>query len=387
MKEKRTYLRWGITAFVTAAAFAVFYDTVFRNGVLLLFLQKLGSILTPIICGFVMFYLLLPIVRAVERLLARLAKTPKPWFRAVAIVLTWLLVVLLFYGFFSILLPSLIDSVRQLADNAEGYYHTVVAWVNRQVKSNPEVAAWAIETVQNYYNDLLSWVTDTWLPQAQQALIAVTGGIVSVLTFLKDFLVGIVISVYLLATPERFAAQIKTLFARIFPPKTYARLAVEGRTVDRVFSGFVRGKLLDSLIIGVLCFLFSLLFRFPYAPLISVIVGVTNIIPFFGPFLGAIPSAFLILLIDPMKSLYFVLFILVLQQIDGNVIGPRILGDSTGLPGFWVIVAILLGGGFFGIAGMFLGVPVFACIYRSIAFFCRPRKAEAPAEVPEPKKK
>ena len=139
--------------------------------------------------------------------------------------------------------------------------------------------------------------------------------------------------------------------------------AVRGfRRVDYIFSGFVRGKLLDSLIIGILCFIGCSILNMPYTPLISVVVGVTNVIPFFGPFLGAIPSALLILLVSPLQCLYFVLFILLLQQLDGNVIGPKILGGSTGISSLWVIIAILIGGGFGGVLGMFLGVPIFACL-------------------------
>ena len=146
--------------------------------------------------------------------------------------------------------------------------------------------------------------------------------------------------------------------------------------VDDIFSGFVRGKLLDSLIIGILCFICCSILKFPYTPLVSVIVGVTNIIPFFGPFLGAIPSTFLILLVSPMKALYFVIFVLALQQLDGNVIGPKLLGDRTGLPSLWVIIAILVGGGFFGLPGMFFGVPVCACLYSAATFLIEARLRE-----------
>lgn len=142
---------------------------------------------------------------------------------------------------------------------------------------------------------------------------------------------------------------------------------------DAIFSGFVRGKLLDSLIIGILCFIGCSILNFPYTPLVSVIVGVTNVIPFFGPFLGAIPSTFLILLVSPLKALYFVLFVLALQQLDGNVIGPKILGDKTGLSSLWVIIAILVGGSFFGIPGMFFGVPVCACFYSAVNFLVESR--------------
>ena len=141
--------------------------------------------------------------------------------------------------------------------------------------------------------------------------------------------------------------------------------------VDSIFAGFVRGKLLDSIIIGVMCFVGCSILKFPYTPLVSVIVGVTNVIPFFGPFLGAIPSTFLILLVSPMQALYFVLFVLLLQQLDGNIIGPKILGDKTGLSSLWVIIAILVGGSFFGLAGMFFGVPVCACLYSFASFLTR----------------
>ena len=160
-------------------------------------------------------------------------------------------------------------------------------------------------------------------------------------------------------------------------PEEKADAVMRGtRKVNSIFSGFVRGKLLDSLIIGILCFICCSLLKMPYTPLVSVVVGVTNVIPFFGPFLGAIPSFFLILLVDPIKSLYFLLFVLALQQLDGNFIGPKILGDSTGLPSLWVIIAILVGGSFFGVAGMFFGVPVCACLYNLVAFLVNRRLAE-----------
>lgn len=138
--------------------------------------------------------------------------------------------------------------------------------------------------------------------------------------------------------------------------------------VNKTFGKFINGKLIDSLVIGVLCFIFMSIVNWPYAMLISVIVGVTNIIPFFGPFIGAIPSALLILMVDPLTCLYFLIFILILQQLDGNVIGPKILGGSTGLPSFWIMFAILVGGGMFGFAGMILGIPVFACVYAYTAY-------------------
>ena len=223
-------------------------------------------------------------------------------------------------------------------------------------------------TIASYWNELRGWFTGTFLPQAQQTLMLLTSGVVSVLVFFKNFFVGVIVSIYLLALKERFALGARRLLYSYVSEKTYRHTLRAFKKADTIFSGFVRGKLLDSLIIGALCFLGATLLKLPYTPLVSVIVGITNIIPFFGPFIGAIPSAFLILLVSPAKCLYFIVFVIVLQQLDGNFIGPKILGGSTELPSFWVIVAILIGGGFFGVAGMFLGVPVFACLYAAVGY-------------------
>ena len=202
------------------------------------------------------------------------------------------------------------------------------------------------------------------------------------LGFLKNLLVGIIVSVYLLATKERCAAHARKMVYSFFPQENVHWVLRGSRKVDDIFSGFVRGKLLDSLIIGILCFIGCSILDFPYTPLVSVIVGVTNIIPFFGPFLGAIPSTFLILLVSPIKALYFLIFVLALQQLDGNVIGPKILGGTTGLSSLWVIIAILVGGSFFGIPGMFFGVPVCACLYSAVGFLMdvRLRKRNLPLD-------
>ena len=173
----------------------------------------------------------------------------------------------------------------------------------------------------------------------------------------------------IVARKESFAKQSKKILYAILPETPYRRTLRAVAEADRIFSGFVRGKLLDSLIIGILCFICCSIFKFPYTPIISVFVGVTNIIPIFGPFLGAIPSAFLILLVSPKQCLYFILFIIALQQFDGNILGPKILGKSTGISSFWVIVAIVVGGGFGGVLGMFLGVPIFACISSLVNWF------------------
>ena len=206
-------------------------------------------------------------------------------------------------------------------------------------------------------------------------------GVIGIL-FRFDLIVGIIVSIYLMTMKEKSLARCCKAVYALFDEKK-ANAVVHGtRQVDRIFSGFVRGKLLDSLIIGALCFIGGSILKLPYTPLVSVVVGVTNVIPFFGPFLGAIPSAFLILLVSPKQCLIFVIFIVVLQQFDGNILGPKILGDATGISSFWVIVAILVGGGFGGVLGMFIGVPVFACAQELLKYLMdkRLRKRNMPTE-------
>ena len=373
MKNK-TYWHWGLTLALTACAILVFYDTFFQDGVLLLFIKKLFKILTPVIYGFALAYLLAPIVNFFDRSLKSASPRMRSGaVRALSILITWALAALVIYILMSILIPQLYASILLLASNMETYYRTVYAWVTRMLENNPDVANWATGMIREYYKELVSWVTETWIPQAQQTIALVTGGVVSVVIFLKDLLVGVIVSIYLLATKERFGAHSRALLYSVVSEPRYQATLHAVKKMDTIFSGFVRGKLLDSLIIGILCFIVCSILKMPYAPLVSVIVGVTNIIPFFGPFLGAIPSAFLILLVSPLKCLYFIIFILVLQQFDGNILGPKILGNSTNLSSFWVIVAILVGGGFFGVAGMFLGVPLFACVYACVKFWSEKR--------------
>ena len=368
MKKDNHYVAWGLTAVAVVCAVLLFYDIVFRHSIILVYLNKLIAILAPVLYGFAMAYLLTPVVNWFERVIFRHGggHAPAKWMRGVSILLTWLVVIALLYALMRVLLPELYKSVLQLAANGEKYYRTIVNWVQRLLEDNPDFAVWVSNAINEYYQDALTWLSDKLVPQIEVAVQAVTGGVLGVFVFLKNLLIGVIVSAYLLATKENFAAIGCKLTYTAFAEERAAWFIRGVKATNRIFSGFVRGKLLDSLIIGILCFFFSSLFQFPYAPLVSVVVGVTNVIPFFGPFLGAIPSAFLILLDSPIKCLYFIIFILALQQFDGNILGPKILGDSTGISSFWVIVAILVGGGLFGVLGMFLGVPIFACLYAGI---------------------
>ena len=375
MKTNKTYLRLGLTLVASACVVLVFYDTFFQSRVLLDFFDKLMSVLSPVIYGLAFSYLLAPIVDFFGRYIERgFPAARASVVRGLSILLAWLCTIAMVYLMFSILVPELVESVKTLAANFESYYKTVYNWVtalveNETLFSDEVLSDQVLSALNDYYDKLVKWITDTVIPQAQVAIVAVTGGIWSVIIFLKNLLIGMMISVYLLARKEGFARQSKKLLYAILPELPYRRTLRAVAEADRIFSGFVRGKLLDSLIIGIICFICCSIFKFPYTPIISVFVGVTNIIPIFGPFLGAIPSAFLILLVNPRQCLYFILFIIALQQFDGNILGPKILGKSTGISSFWVIVAIVVGGGFGGVLGMFLGVPIFACISSLVNWF------------------
>ena len=393
MKQKGIYGKAALTAILTVCAILIFYDTFFGSRTLIALLKKLLDALTPILLGSLFAYLLSPVINFFDRLLFPAAmdkahaqgKYCASGPRAVSLLITWAIIGLVGYLLLSILLPELYRSVLQLWNNMELYYNTINSWITNLLESNPAVEHFVSDRFAGYYKDLLSLLTEKVLPHTQSLVTAVSGGIVSALSFLMDLIVGIIVSIYLLATKERCAAHARrAIYALTAPRHTPWVFRAVGR-VDEIFSGFVRGKILDSLIIGLICFIGCSLLNFPYTPLVSVIVGVTNVIPFFGPFLGAIPSIFLILLDSPLKAVYFTLFVFALQQVDGNIIGPKILGDATGISSFWVVVAITVGGGFAGVLGMFLGVPIFACLQTLVKYLTdrRLEKRHMPLEACE----
>ena len=393
---KRTqYFKWGLTAFLTVCAVLVFYDTFYQNGVLQRFLSKLASILAPVLYGAAIAYLLTPVMSWLEKAIRagwkklfpkRELKPRSGGLRLASILLTEAVVIFLLYLLMSVLIPQLVDSVTTLLNNAQDYYRKVYDWADGLLDSENEIAVWLAGLITERYTDGMAFLTDKVLPWAQKAVVPLTNGIWSgirgAVGFAFDLIVGIIVSIYLMGMKEKSLARCcKAVYAVL--PEQKADAVMRGtRTADHIFSGFVRGKLLDSLIIGIICFIGCSLMNMPYTPLVSVVVGVTNVIPFFGPFLGAVPSAFLILLVSPKQCLIFVIFIVVLQQFDGNILGPKILGDATGISSFWVIVAILVGGGFGGVLGMFLGVPVFACVQELVKFLMdrRLRRRDMPTE-------
>ena len=241
-----------------------------------------------------------------------------------------------------------------------------INWSYKFLDDNPDIADMVIRFLDTYSEKFLDYINNNIMPQMETLVKQVSLSLISVLKVLWNFIIGMIISIYVLYNKETFAGQGKKLTYAFLSTKTANQFIQDIRFTSDTFIGFISGKIIDSIIIGFICFAGTSILKTPYALLVSVIVGVTNVIPFFGPYLGAIPSAILILMVNPIKCIYFIIFIVILQQIDGNIIGPKILGQSTGLSGFWVIFSITVFGGIMGIPGMIIGVPFFAVIYAMI---------------------
>lgn len=369
------YLHWGVTAFLVIAASMLFYYGIFHMKSLFAGIRSILSIMAPIIYGIAIAYLLSPIVNFLEQkviypLLKKkeitLKKRGKRAVRWVCVLLSLMLLLVVIYTLIMMILPQLIRSIMNIIYSFPFYVQSVERGLNSFMEKGWDLNEEAIDMLNQYTKQAQDYLTTNILPQMQSMLKNISAGIFDILLFLKNFLIGAIVSLYVLADKESFVAKSKMMTYAVLPGRWAQFLIHAMRFTHRTFGGFISGKILDSAIIGVLCYIGTTIMDMPYAVLVSVVIGVTNVIPFFGPYLGAIPCIFLILLMDPIKSLYFAIFILILQQFDGNILGPKILGDSTGLSSFMVIVAIMLGGGFFGIPGMIVGVPVFAVIHAAV---------------------
>lgn len=376
MKENKfwNYICWGVTALsviVLSIAFAFFLS---RFGALKKLAGRITQILMPVIYGAVLAYLLLPVYnrsRSITQVWAASAckkeKTVVSLSKAAATLVSLTFLFVIVAGLFWMVIPQIYASVMGLQETLGENVNNLALWLQKILEDNPSVEQAVIPLYDQLTGRLEEWLTSYLVPNMSTVIGGLSSGLLSVVLALKNILIGVIVMVYLLNIKETLAAQGKKIIYSILPLKTANQGIEEIRFVHRVFGGFITGKLLDSLIIGILCFVLLNAMKMPYVLLVSVIVGVTNVIPFFGPFIGAIPSAFLILLVSPVKCLYFLIFILLLQQFDGNILGPKILGQSTGLPSFWVLFSILLFGGLFGFVGMIIAVPAFAVLYSLIS--------------------
>ncbi|MBQ1324917.1 MAG: AI-2E family transporter [Solobacterium sp.] len=317
----------------------------------------LKSTFMPFLTGGFIAFMLLPLRNRVENIWLYRANLKKEHKRIIAVAVCLIVFLAGIAIVLMLMLPQLIESSSTLVDNMGTYVDTIEELYHRINSSS-----------QN--SPVAEMIFDGLAAASQKASESFTSLLSGLLSYSVHFISGVfrffvavIISVYLLADSERFAAQTKDVIRAMFSPGRTKYIMHVGRLTRQMLNSFVFGKAIDSLIVGLICGVFTFLTRMPYALLLSFIIGLTNLIPVFGPFIGAIPSIFILLFISPWKALEFAVFILILQQIDGNIIGPRILGDSMGLPALWIMFAIMIGGGFFGVPGMFFGVPVFAVIY------------------------
>lgn len=355
----------GVVAFIVLACAILFYFALDNTDKIVKIFYYIKGILAPFIYGLVMAYLLCPIYNWTRR------KTEN-WNRKLsnitAVALSMLVLIGILVGLLWAVIPSVIDSVMSIAQSLPRNTHALMDWVDKRFQDLPQISGpfsrWVNETSDN----LAEWIHHTLQPDYKIVVEGVSGGVLTALIVLKNFLIGIIVCCVFLANKTIFVAQSKKAIFAMMKEENADNFLRGARFTHVTFGAFINGKIIDSFIIGILAFVFMSLFGWPYATLISVIIGMTNIIPFFGPFIGAIPSAVILFTVDPIICLYFLGFILVLQQFDGNILGPKILGGATGIPMFWVMFAILVGGGLFGFIGMVLGIPVFAVIFVYIGY-------------------
>jgi predicted PurR-regulated permease PerM len=263
------------------------------------------------------------------------------------------------------MLPQIFNSIVELVNKSQTYAEICVAWVGDFLDGKDVLEPVVLKWLENFSEYITNWIKTDILPQITTIIAGITGGVISMIKVTVNIALGVVISIYMLYNKETFCAQAKKLVYGFFEAKNANRLMDELSIINKAFGDYVAGTLLDALIIGVTNYIFMLLLGMPYGALISIIVAVTNLIPMFGPFIGAVPSALLLLLENPSQSLIFIIFTIILQQIDGNVIKPRIHSSKTGMSGFWIVFAITVFGGFFGVLGMILGVPIMNVLYGS----------------------
>ena len=354
----KKYTTIAVYAIIVIAVNVIIVTAIFKFDAILDILGKMIQVLMPIIWGLALAFLMNPLMVTTERLYQKVVKKPKrpKVMRAVSVAITAIIFLGIIVGVFAIVVPEFVNSFNNIVDNFSNLIKNAESWLNKVFKNYPQVQKFLNDQISNFGSDL-----SKIQPMLQNILDSAAG----VVNVLYNFVLGFIVSIYLLLGKETHIAQTKKILFAKFRKGTVDKILHFGNDANIVFSGFITGKLIDSLIIGIICFIGLTIIGMPYNVMISVIVGVTNIIPFFGPLIGAVPSALLIFLSDePKMVIWLIIFIFLLQQFDGNILGPKILGGSTGLPAIWVMIALFIGGGLFGFIGMLLGVPTFALIYK-----------------------
>ena len=374
-KFDKKYLYWGLTGFLALAGAILFYYILFHRSNFMGGIDRFITIAMPIIDGFVLAYLFTPILNMLEKKLikplckkAGIAMTPKvkSRIRAGSILATLAVVLLVVYELFALIIPEVVRSIQSIIFQFPIYVNNLSDWALLLLKDNPELEATVDALIDQYSAKAMEFVNTNLLPHVNELLKTVSLSVIGVFKALWNLVIGFIISIYLLGSKEKFAGQAKKIVYAVFDRKAGNELVSNFRFIHSTFIGFIGGKIIDSIIIGIICFVCTSIIGTPYSILVSVIIAVTSVIPFFGPWIGGIPSALLVLMVDPKQALYFGILIIFIQQFDGNILGPKILGDSTGLSSFWVIFSITIFGGFFGVLGMIVGVPIFAVFYAGV---------------------
>lgn len=359
-----------IAMFLAVAACILLYFALLRASQISAAVSTLIGVAKPIIYGLGIAYLLNPIVKLVDKRMLPFLEKKCPNFkkkkqlsRSVGIFLSLLFLLAVVVALLNMMIPELYSSIRDMILNVPSQMNRFVDSLSEMNRDNSTLGT-LLENIMTEATEFLqNWMRTDLMNSVNELMSSLTVGVINILKEILNLLIGLIVSAYVLFSKEKFSRQCKKITYALFKPSSANMLLHLTIKSNEIFGGFIIGKIIDSAIIGVLCFIGLSIMNMPYTLLVSVIVGVTNVIPFFGPYIGAIPSAVLILLADPKMGVYFIIFILALQQFDGNVLGPKILGNSTGLSAFWVVFSILIAGGLFGVPGMILGVPAFAVIY------------------------
>lgn len=363
----KRYLKIGITGAAILASGILCAFVLFKMPVIISVLKGITEILKPFLYGVVFAYLLAPLCNKIEEKLFQIFPKAKTKVRRficfIAIVISLCVAIAVIWLIIMMIIPQVWDSVKKIIQMVPQKLIVVNNWIEHMLENQPELQAYFEEFSSQAESNIDSLLNVDTIQKVQSIINSLSVQLFGVLGVVKNIFLGLLISAYLLGSRKLFGAQAGLILHGVFSDKWAKIIEEEIRYTDKMFNGFLVGKIIDSAIIGLLCFAGTSIMGFEAPAFISVIIGITNIIPFFGPFIGAIPCGLLLLLENPMHCLYFIIFIFVLQQLDGNVIGPKILGNTTGVSSFWVLFAILLFGGMWGVVGMVIGVPLFAVIY------------------------
>lgn len=363
--KNNKFFQVGLITFIVITASLLIGFLLFNFSKILLILGKILKILSPFFLGLVFAYCLNPLVKFIKKHLVKrvFKKKSNKFINNISLLITFLVFIALLILLVIIIIPQFLLSIEKLAVYLPKYLDNLKEFLINKLSSK-EIRNTIMDNYDKISNVINNTINTSVIPQIDNWLVLLSTGLVGALKTILNIILGFVIAAYFLLDKDNFIYGTKKIIYALFSEKTSKRIMKSGKEVNEIFNSFFIGKLLDSLIIGIITFLFLLIFNFPYPLLIGVIVGITNIIPYFGPWFGGIPSALLILVVNPTKGLIFIIFIIILQQIDGNILGPKLCGSKIGIKSFWVFSAILIFGSIFGVVGMLIGVPIFTIIYR-----------------------